>query len=295
MDKLLRRAIQILCGRDRPSFAARTSAFLSRNRIPIDEWIHVSQYTRNWIECRNNKESLRKVRARMEYHVSDRPLISVIIPTFNRAELLARRAIPSVLRQTYQNFELIIVGDHCTDNTEEMIRQFDDRRMRFHNLARRGEYPKETRKRWLVAGVVPSNKGLELARGEWIAHLDDDDEFSDDHLEVLLDHALKHRYEMVYGVVEMEKRPGKWVKLGSWPLQIDKIAHLSVLYHSKLRLFKYDINAWKIDEPDDWNLFRRMKEAGVRIGFVDKVVGKHYLEQTQPRGWTRPRGRIPDS
>ena len=55
----------------------------------------------------------------------------------------------------------------------------------------------------------------------------------------------------------------------------------SVLYHSKLKFFKYDINAWKYAEPDDWNMWRRMKEAGVRIGFTDKTVGKHYLERTQ--------------
>jgi len=45
-----------------------------------------------------------------------------------------------------------------------------------------------------------------------------------------------------------------------------------------------DIDPWKHGEPNDWNLWRRMKEAGVRIGFVDKIIGKHYLEGTQKMG-----------
>ena len=71
------------------------------------------------------------------------------------------------------------------------------------------------------------------------------------------------------------------VNLGLYQLKPGGICHLSVLYHSKLKFFKHDTNAWKYGEPGDWNIWRRMKEAGVRIGFVDKVVGKHYLERQQ--------------
>ena len=51
------------------------------------------------------------------YKNLNNPKISICIPTFNRAELLMERAVESVFSQTYKNFELIIVGDHCTDNT----------------------------------------------------------------------------------------------------------------------------------------------------------------------------------
>ena len=66
--------------------------------------------------------------------------------------------------------------------------------------------------------------------GDWVARLDDD-EFSEDHLEILLNFALQKEYEMVYGIVQMEKEPGKWVNVGSYPLNCGKICHLSVLYH----------------------------------------------------------------
>jgi glycosyltransferase involved in cell wall biosynthesis len=237
-------------------------------------------YLKNWIEKRRNRLLLEEARRNSKIKTNN-PLVSVCIATYNRGKILVERTIPSVLRQTYQNFEIIIVGDNCTDDTENLLKVFGDERIKFYNLPKRGNYPKNPHDRWLVAGVVPRNKCLELCSGDWIAPLDDDDEFTEDHIETLLNFAIEGNYEMVYGVVEMEVEPGRWIRVGSYPPRCGKICHLSVLYHSSLKFFKYDINSWKYGEPADWNLWRRMKEAGVRIGFVNKVVGKHYLERTR--------------
>ena len=253
----------------------------SKSRL-VGKRIWYNYYLKNWVECIKNKGLLKKVRNDLRDDLNnENPLISVRIATYNRSRLLTERVIPSVLRQTYQNFEIIIVGDHCTDDTEKLLERFNDERIKFFNLPERGKYPMNPYDRWLVAGTVPANKAIELSSGEWIAPLDDDDEFSENHLEILLNYALKNNYEMVYGVVEMEREPGKWVNLGSYPLKRGKISHISALYHSKLNFFKYDINAWKYIEPDDWYMWKRMKEAGVKIGFIDQVVGKHYLETPQ--------------
>lgn len=226
-------------------------------------------------------ELLKEVRSNLKKNSKNKkPLVSVLIPTYNRAKLLTERSIPSVLRQTYGNFEIVIVGDHCTDDTEESIRNINDERIKFHNLSKRGDYPVDPWRRWLVAGVVPANKALELASGQWIAPLNDD-EFSEVHIEVLLNYAQKHNCEMVYGILQLEREPGKWVNIGSFPPQRGKLGHISVLYHAKLKFFKYNINAWKYGEPGDWNMWRRMKEAGVRIGFINKVVSKAYRERSQ--------------
>jgi hypothetical protein len=158
-----------------------------------------------------------------------------------------------------------------------------DDRISFYNLPERGKYPTNPTDRWFVAGVAPANKALELSNGAWIASLDDDDEFSENYLELLLEYALKNRYEMIYSKVKMEIEPNKWIEIGSSPLQCGKISRISTLYTSRLRFFHYDIHSWKYGEPADWNLWRRMKEAGVNIGFVDSIVGKHYLEKTQPK------------
>jgi hypothetical protein len=239
--------------------------------------VYYGYYFKNRSERAKNKTLLASARAASELGgVKKRPLVSVLIATYNRGDVLTARTIPSVLKQTCQDFEVIVVGDHCTDDTEQRLAQFNDCRIHFYNLPKRGEYPTFPADRWQVAGTVPANKAIELCSGEWIAPLDDDDEFTEDHIEVLLDCALNNNYEMVYGIVKMVSGESECQLVGSYPPEPGSICHLSVLYHSQLKFFKYDIDAWKYGEPGDWNMWRRMREAGVSIGFVRKVVGIHY-------------------
>lgn len=93
-------------------------------------------------------------------------LISVVIPTHNRADLLPR-AINSVLNQTYIDFEIIVVSDGSTDNTSEIVNGFTkaDDRVKFIEYA-----PAK-------GGNVARNTGIDAAKGEYIAFLDDDDEW----------------------------------------------------------------------------------------------------------------------
>jgi glycosyltransferase involved in cell wall biosynthesis len=93
-----------------------------------------------------------------------RPLVSVVVPTYNRAHLL-RRAIKSVLAQTFSDFELIIVDDGSTDETNEAVEEFDDPRIRFIRQPVRG------------GANRARNRGIEASRGEWVAFLDSDDEW----------------------------------------------------------------------------------------------------------------------
>jgi glycosyltransferase involved in cell wall biosynthesis len=94
--------------------------------------------------------------------LSDPPIVSVIIPTYNRGRLL-REAVQSVLAQTFADWELIVVDDGSTDDTEQFVRDLYDPRIRFVFLAHSGS-----------AGSV-RNAGVARARGTWIAFLDSDD------------------------------------------------------------------------------------------------------------------------
>ena len=95
------------------------------------------------------------------YKYNDK-LISVIMPAYN-AEKYIGEAINSILSQTYTNFEFIIINDGSTDKTEEIIQSYDDNRIR---------YVKNASNLKLIKSL---NKGIDLARGEYIARMDADD------------------------------------------------------------------------------------------------------------------------
>lgn len=205
------------------------------------------------------------------------PLVTVRIATYNRAALVAERAIASAIRQTYKRLEILVVGDHCDEATERAVRSVNDPRLRFINLAEHGLYPADTMLRWMVAGSAPMNAGLAIAQGAWITPCDDDDEMTDDHVEVLLREARQRRLEFVWSKAAFEVDAGKWVDVGRLPLAGGNVSHGSVLYAGALRYFRYNQNSWKLAEPHDWNLFRRMRAAGVKMDFVDQVTYRHFL------------------
>lgn len=101
---------------------------------------------------------------------SHNPLVSVIIPTYNRAHLV-NRAVHSVLSQTWQDFEIIVVDDDSTDNTEEVIKGFNDPRIRY------------IRHEQNHGASTARNTGIRAAHGEYTAFLDSDDEWLPLHLE----------------------------------------------------------------------------------------------------------------
>lgn len=205
------------------------------------------------------------------------PFLSVLIPTFNRGVLLAGRTIPSVLSQTYRRFEVVVVGDACTDDTEARLRALGDARVRFENLAERGPYPEDPLLRWMVAGTAPLNRALELARGRWLAYIDDDDVWEPDHLETLLGHARSSGAEFVYASGLFERSPDEWLRLGAWPPAPGHVPHSCTLYRRYLRFMRYDMEAWRAGIGVDSLMWSRMAAAGVRFSFIDRVVASSPL------------------
>lgn len=107
------------------------------------------------------------------------PLVSVVIPAYGQAGFL-KQAIQSVLGQSYKNFEVIVVDDASPDNTSEIVRQFDDPRVRL-------EVHKENQ------GLPAArNTGIQSSRGELIAFLDADDMFHPDKLRFHVDFFREH-------------------------------------------------------------------------------------------------------
>lgn len=113
-------------------------------------------------------------------------LVSIIMPSYNTGHYI-RESIKSILNQTYQNWELIIVDDCSTDDTEEILRTFlDDKRITYLKNERNS------------GAAVSRNKALREAKGKWVAFLDSDDIWHPQKLEKQLDFMIKNGYKFTY-------------------------------------------------------------------------------------------------
>lgn len=222
---------------------------------------------------------LTQVRAqdRHKYIGEVSPLVSITTPTYNRGQLVAESTLPAVLAQSYPNFEWLIVGDHCTDDTAARLAQVHDPRVHFQNLPVRPRYPRNKAKRWKIVGYQANNLAHQLAKGTWIAHLDDDDVFAPDHIAKLLAHAMAGNYEFVSGRCRIERRKGEWIVAGTSLIadeaKLGHVSHSTILYRSYLdKCFPYDPECLKVNMAGDTYRWRRMLNAGVRIGFIPDIV-----------------------
>ena len=104
------------------------------------------------------------------YISSEKPTVSIVIPTYNRGHLIGE-AIKSILNQTYQDFEIIVVDDGSIDNTENVVNNIKDKRIRYIR------YEKNK------GAAAARNIGIKAANGEYIGFQDTDDEWLPEKLE----------------------------------------------------------------------------------------------------------------
>lgn len=113
------------------------------------------------------------------------PLVSIIMPLYN-GEKFIRGTLESVLAQTYENWELIIIDDYSIDNSYYIIKDYKDERIHYYKNIKN------------IGVAYSRNKGMELARGEYIAFLDSDDIWNKDKIEKQVKYIIENKIEIVH-------------------------------------------------------------------------------------------------
>jgi glycosyltransferase involved in cell wall biosynthesis len=198
------------------------------------------------------------------------PLVSIYIPTHNRLELLRTRSLPSILKQTYWNFEVIVCAHDCTDGTVEYIEGLKDSRIRVVEVPRVMHFPHKAENYWFSGRVDPSNAGLRACRGEWIATNDDDDVWTPDHLERLLKLAYYQDWEFISGGATGKNGP-----IEPYNLSGVKVGGVQTwVYRSYLKTMRFNRQSWRKswNRVCDTDIQQRFRDAGVRMGYLNRSV-----------------------
>lgn len=156
-------------------------------------------------------------------------LVSIIMPSWNTGRFI-KETIDSVLAQTYENWELLIVDDCSTDNTDEIIAGYKDQRIKYFKNEKN------------CGAAITRNKAMREANGEWIAFLDSDDLWAPEKLEHQIDFMKKNGYSLSF--TEYEKIDEDSIPLNIYvtgPSKVNKhdiynydyIGQLTMMYSAK--------------------------------------------------------------
>jgi glycosyltransferase involved in cell wall biosynthesis len=193
------------------------------------------------------------------------PVVTIIMATYNRSNVL-KYAVQSVLSQTESDWELLVIGDHCTDDTEAVMGSFTDPRIRFINLPENiGEQS------------GPNNVGLRQARSEFIAFLNHDDMWFPEHLAVCLTTLRTQQADLVFtlgAVVMLDEqivlagilpdnryKPVYFVPASSWVFHRSVVDEVGEWYSYK--------KLWLVPSHD-W--LRRVDRTGKTISIIRQLT-----------------------
>jgi glycosyltransferase involved in cell wall biosynthesis len=212
------------------------------------------------------------------------PEVSIVIPTRNRWSLLSRRGLPSALAQEGVEYELIVVDDASTDETPERLRALAEPRLRVLRHERPGRVARAR------------NAGLQEARGEWIAFLDDDDVWAPHKLRLELEAVRAASADFAYaGVVTVDEEGTMLYATPAPPaetLRYDLIASCVIPAGPSNVLARTELVRWlggfddRFVNLEDWDFLIRLAWAGKGVGLPETLVA--YLEHRESKSLTSP-------
>ncbi len=214
--------------------------------------------------------------------MNNNALISVVIPTYNREATIAR-AVESALKQTWTNIEVIVIDDGSTDGTEEVVRTINDPRVRYLRNDRN------------LKGGASRNKGGTLARGEYIAFLDSDDEWLAGKLATQMKAVLEHgnpKAVVCYTrlrvrrdgkeFMEPARGIGRGEQVGDYLFKNSGHIQTSSLFMSK-ELFESCLFDSRLLKHQDWDLAIRLQLIGAEFVFIESAETIWYQDSKTSR------------
>lgn len=205
-----------------------------------------------------------------------KPLFSVVIPTYNRAIKL-KRAIESVLDQSYDNFEILVMDDGSTDDTSTVVASYDDSRITYIWDKNFGGPSR------------PRNRGVAIAKGEWVCFLDADDWWAKDKLQVCFD-AITEQVDFIYHDLEIVtdspkpfRRKIMKCRQVKTPVLIDLLLKGNTILNSSVVVRRSLLNKiGGIDESremiaaEDYNTWLRIARLTDQFKYLPRTLG-YYL------------------
>lgn len=205
------------------------------------------------------------------------PLVSVVIPTYNHARYL-RRALQSVIDQTYTNWEAIVIDNHSNDSTDEVMACFDDPRITYLKIHNNG----------VIA--ASRNAGIREAKGEWIAFLDSDDWWTADKLKACCE-SINDKVDFIYHDLKIVSDQPRFLRpkiIKAWqvnpPVLIDLLVRGNAIATSSAvvrKKFLQQLNGMSenadIVAAEDYNTWLRISQLTNKFRYLSKKLGFYQL------------------
>lgn len=195
------------------------------------------------------------------------PLVSVVITTYNAAEMLINHSLKSVLQQTYKNLQIIVVDDGCTDETEEEMAKIADSRI----LLVKKEHEIPPNHNWCWSGAIPINFGLDFCEGDYVAHLDDDDYWLPEKIEKLIEFNKKIKADILHHPFKIFYLHDRTLIIDSMHYGPGNLTTSMMFYHGWFKKMKMDMNPDFV-EQGDWNKSRRMVSFGGKTARYPEIL-----------------------
>ena len=216
----------------------------------------------------------------MEQYKLEKPFFSVVIPTYNH-EVFLEKAVKSVLNQTFSDYEIIIIDNYSNDNTENLIKNLNNKNIKFIKNRNHGIIAKSR------------NIGIEQSKSEWIAFLDSDDIWRQEKLKVLFNFIKKHNnYDVICNNELWVYKNNNKTKVSKYGPYKNNFYEILLKYGNCIstsasivrKKYLLDNNIYFSEEKDfapyeDYDFWMRIAKNNGKFKFLKEVLGEHLFHQ----------------